>query len=240
MSNLLRHGQIPSLHHSPLKTAASNEGRDSELMDPSFVRGKDLHGLLSVSPTYLSFLVRDTCTCRPEGSGSIDWIIRVPGILRNVPGNWLNLWVKRAKKDMLPKVLSFSLFWEDSEYTTASCLENFLPPNFFLYCSGKSYWIHVLSLICAFSPCLQSCFIYKINQNKTTALPPALSRSQLYTSEVSCYTGFFWEDGGAEDTQLSVEQAVWRREWHSWVTLCIVPYHVAEGFMQAFIQIVGK
>jgi len=34
------------------------------------------------------------------------------------------------------------------------------------------------------------------------------------------------------DTLLSVEQAVWRCDWHFWVALCITPYDVIERLQQ--------
>lgn len=108
LSNLLRHGQIPSLHHSHLKIAMSNERRDSALLDPSFVQGKDLHGHLSVTPTYLCFLGKDTCTYWSEGSEHRLNTQDARGLKKC--GGWLNLWVKLAKKYIIPKVLSFSLF----------------------------------------------------------------------------------------------------------------------------------
>lgn len=166
----------------------------------------------------------------------------MPGVLGNVCGDWLNLWVNLGKKDMLPKVLSFSLFWEDSEDGTVSSLKCFLPSNFFLYCSDKSYWIHILSLLCAFFPHLQLCFIYKPKQTKPTTISPPLSRSQLYTSAVSCYTGFFWEDGGTEGHTTICGTSCLR----AWLTLLSgfvyhsLPCCWKSSVMQAFIQIVGR
>jgi len=62
LSNLLRHDQIPSLHHGSLKIAAFNQERTSDPLDPSFVQKRDLCGHSSLSPpTFLSLGETPAC-----------------------------------------------------------------------------------------------------------------------------------------------------------------------------------
>lgn len=152
----------------------------------------------------------------------------MPGVLGNVCGDWLNLWVNLGKKDMLPKVLSFSLFWEDSEDGTVSSLKCFLPSNFFYIVqispTGFIYWVYYVHFfpICS--------YVSYINQNKPNQQPSLHLSAEVSSILQQCLAiqGFFEKMEVLRDTQLSVEQAVWGRDWHSWVALCIIPYHVAE------------